>query len=86
MTADARAFQPHPDDDSPSVIGGGAADSTMPTRADAEEAWRRLYIERMIERGVEREDAQACCIAGDVDLSVDPRDAADDELQYWTED
>jgi hypothetical protein len=40
----------------------------------------------MIERGINREDAQACCDAGDVDLSADPADAADDELQYWAAD
>ena len=48
--------------------------------------WRQAYVNRMVERGIDREDAQACCDASDADLSVDPADAADDELQYWEDD
>jgi hypothetical protein len=33
-----------------------------------------------VERGIDTDEARACCNAGDVDLSVDPADAADDEL------
>lgn len=72
--------------DEPSVIGAGDGPSPMPVRAEAETVWRRLYVDRMVERGVDRESAQACCDAGDADLSVDPADAADDELQYWADD
>ena len=46
------------------------------------------YVLRMIERGVHQEDAWACCLAGasDHDYDSDPRDAADEELSYWTDD
>jgi hypothetical protein len=58
----------------------------MPSKDDAEAVWRRLYVDRMVERGVAREDADACCAAGDVDLDANPADAADDELSYWEND
>jgi hypothetical protein len=58
----------------------------MPSRAEAEAVWRRFYVNRMVERGIHREDAQACCDARDADLSVNPADEADDELQYWASD
>jgi hypothetical protein len=73
-------------DDEPSVLGAGGGPSPMPTRSEAEAAWRRFYVDRMVERGIDRESAQACCDAGDVDLSENPADAADDELQYWADD
>lgn len=72
--------------DEPSVIGAGCGLSPVPSQAEAEAIWRRLYVDRMVERGVDREDAQACCDAGDADLTVSPTDAADDELQYWADD
>ena len=74
------------DDDEPPVMGCGDGLPPMPKRSDAEAAWRRAYVDRMVERGIDREDAQACCDAGDVDLSENPADAADDELQYWSDD
>lgn len=74
------------DVDEPSVMGGGAVPSPMPTKTDAEIAWRRAYVDRMVQRGVAREDAQAACDAGQVDLSEDPANAADDELSYWDAD
>ena len=74
------------DTDEPSVLGAGCGPSPMPLRSEAEVAWRRLYVDRMVARGIHREDAQACCDAGDADLSVDPADAADDELSYWDDD
>lgn len=75
-----------PFDDEPPVIGAGDGPSLVPTRLEAEAAWRRAYVERMVERGVDRESAQACSDAGDVDLSCSPADAADDELSYWEND
>lgn len=72
--------------DEPSVMGAGGGPSPMPLRAEAEAIWRRLYVDRMVACGVDREDAQACCDAGDADLSVNPADAADDQLQYWADD
>ena len=75
-----------PDDDELSVMGAGDGLSPMPLRSEAEAVWRQAYVHRMVERGVDREDAQACCDASDVDLSVNPADAADDELQYWADD
>jgi hypothetical protein len=76
---------PAPNDDEPSVMGGGVTPTPMPSKADAEEAWRRLYVARMVERGVDQRDARACCDAGDVNLSENPADAADSELEYWGE-
>jgi hypothetical protein len=73
-------------DDELSVIGAGGFPPPMPTQADAEAVWRAAYVARMVERGIHREDAQACCDAGDVDLSQNPADAADDELSYWDSD
>ena len=73
-------------DDEPSVMGAGDGLSPMPLRSEAEAVWRRAYVDRMVERGIDREDAQACCDAGDADLSVNPAEAADDELSYWAAD
>lgn len=72
--------------DEPSVMGAGDGRALMPTRPEADAVWRRVYVARMVERGIDRADAQACCDAGDVDLSVNPVEAADDELQYWVND
>lgn len=73
-------------DDEPSVMGAGDGPAPMPLRSEAETVWRLAYVDRMVECGVDREDAQACADAGDVDLSASPSDAADDELQYWADD
>ena len=72
-------------DDEPSVMGAGCA-QPMPTQAEAEAVWRAAYIARMVERGVDAQDALACCNAGDVDLSEDPAGAADAELECWEDD
>lgn len=74
------------EDDEPGVLGGGCGLTPVPSRAEAEAVWRQVYVDRMVARGVDREDAQACSDAGDVDLTVDPADAADDELLYWGSD
>ena len=74
-----------PRDDEPSVMGAGDGLTPGPSRVEAEAAWRRHYVDRMVERGIDRDDAQACCEAGEVDLSEDPATAADDELSYWTD-
>jgi hypothetical protein len=71
-------------DDSPSVIGTDLA--PMPTEADRREAYRRLYVARMVSKGVHEEDACACFEAGDVDYEINPEDAADDEMSYWDAD
>lgn len=73
-------------DDEPSVIGAGDGPSPMPLRSEAETVWRQAYVARMVERGIDLESAQACCDAGDADLSSDPADAADDELAVWAAD
>lgn len=70
----------------PSVMGAGDGPSPMPLRSEAEDIWRRTYVNRMVERGIDRASAQACCDAGDADLSEDPASAADDELSYWEND
>lgn len=73
------------DDDSPSVIG--ATPDPMPTRAEAEAAWRRLFAARMVERDIlDQQSADACAASHDVDLSVDPAEAADAEVEYWDAD
>lgn len=69
--------------DGPDVIGPAPP---MPTKAEAEAAWRRAYVARMVERGIDREDAVACSEATDADLIFDPAQAADDELWYWSQD
>lgn len=74
------------EDEEPSVLGAGGGLSPTPLRSEAETVWRRLYVDRMVERGIDRGDAQACCDAGDADLSMNPADAADEELQYWADD
>lgn len=73
-------------EDEPSVMGAGGGPSPMPLRSEAEAVWRRAYIDRMVERGVDRESAQACCDADGVFLSLDPVDTADDCLSYWSDD
>jgi len=79
-----RPDQPPPDE--PSVLGAACGPPPMPRRAEAEAIWRAAYIARMVERGIPVDDATACCNAGDVVLSDDPVDAADDELEYWEND
>lgn len=71
-------------DDSPSVIGTCLA--SMPTEADRREAYKRLYVGRMVARGIDERDAMACFEAGEVDYDINPEDAADDELSYWDND
>lgn len=71
-------------DDSPSVIGTNLP--PMPTEADRHEAYKSLYVARMVSRGIPEEDATACFDAGDVDYDTSPEDAADEELSYWDND
>ena len=70
----------------PGVLGAGCGTSPMPTEADRREAYKRLYVARMVERGVDEQDASACFDAGDVDYDIEPAEAADDELSYWDAD
>ncbi len=72
-------------DDSPTVISADVL-GPMPTRADAEAVWRKMFADRMVARGIDREDADACAAAGSVDLSESPEDAADAELECWDAD
>ena len=76
------------EDDSPSVMGGmGGVPSLPPSRADAEQAWRRLFAARLVERDVlDVAAAEDCAAAVDVDLSTDPIEAADVECEYWDSD
>lgn len=75
----------HEVDDSPSVIGTDVH-RPMPTEADRREAYKRLYVSRMVSRGIHEEDATACFEAGEIDYEIDPETAADDELSYWDAD
>jgi hypothetical protein len=70
-------------DDDLSVIGGASHPSPIPEQSEAEAIWRRAYVDYMVKHGVDREDAQACCDAGEVDLSETPEDAAEGEMQCW---
>lgn len=70
----------------PSVLGAGCGTAPMPTEADRREAYKRLYVARMVERGIDSQDASDCFDAGDVDYDINPEDAADDELSYWDAD
>jgi len=47
--------------------------------------WLNQFEERLIERGIDKEFAQATREANseDADLGYDPKDAADDEISYW---
>lgn len=72
--------------DEPSVMGAGNGPAPMPTKAEAEAAWRTAYVARMVERGVHVEDAQACCAVEDLVLSQSPAEAADAQLEYWQSD
>lgn len=73
-------------DEEPSVMGAGCGCSPIPTKAEAEAVWRTAYIARMCERGIEINDARACCNAGPAILSDGPKEAADAELEYWASD
>lgn len=71
-------------DDELSVMGAGDGVSPMPTREEAEAVWRKAFAARLVEVGaLDQEAADACAAAGDVDLSENPADVADDEMSYW---
>ena len=84
MPTDPR-LAPVPDDE-PSVMGAGHYPPPMPTNAEAEAIWRAAYVARMVEIGIDVDDARACCDAGGADLTKDPNDEADAELDYWDSD
>lgn len=71
--------------DEPPAMGAGCGNPPMPT---PKEEWMAKYVQRMVESGIDAEDAWACCRAGedDHDYTDDPRDAADDEMSYWADD
>ena len=73
-------------DDEPSVMGAGCGLAPMPTESDRREAYKQLYVGRMVARGIDQRDAEACFEAGDIDYDTNPEDAADDELSYWSDD
>jgi hypothetical protein len=73
-------------DEEPSVMGAGVGRPLMPTEADRREAYKRLYVGRMVARGIDQEDAEASFEAGEVDYDIDPESAVDDELSYWDND
>lgn len=72
-------------DDEPAVMGAGCGNPPRPTQ---KEEWMATYVLRMIEHGIDAEGAWALCRSGenDNDYTEDPRDAADDEMSYWTDD
>jgi hypothetical protein len=76
----------------PSVMGAGDGPAPLPTQKDREQAWRRLYITRIVEvAGVSEEAAtasfEACGLGPDgYDINDDPEQCADDEMSYWDDD
>jgi hypothetical protein len=50
-------------------------------------AWHEEYKQRLIERGLDAEFAQATLDAGlgSFDYDDEPSDAADEELSYWSD-
>ena len=50
--------------------------------------WHNKFIAQLMSRGLEREEAEDTLAGnmGDHDYEDDPKDAADDELSYWTDD
>jgi hypothetical protein len=50
---------------------------------EEQKKWHEAYVNRMIERGVNRALAEQTYEAGEHDFSEGPVDAADDELSYW---
>lgn len=77
--------------DEPSVLGAGDGPAQMPTQQDREQAWRRVYIARMVKFGVEETHAaasfDACGFGPDAyDIEDDPEDCADTEMSYWDDD
>lgn len=48
------------------------------------EEFKRRYVARMVERGVDQKFAEETFDAGsDYDFTDDPEDVADDEMSYW---
>jgi len=70
-------------DDEPSVIGG--APSPIPTDEEHKAAWRAEYIRAFVEVGLDEETPAAWFDDLDWDevKSQDPREAAEEEMQYW---
>ena len=52
-----------------------------------DEIWKKKYIKRLIERGVDKDLAFDVYEGGcPHDEDYEPSDAADEELSYWTDD
>lgn len=80
------------DENEHGVLGAGDGPAPMPTQQDREQAWRRLYIARIVAvAGVSEEAAtasfEACGLGPDgYDIEDDPEECADDEMSYWDDD
>lgn len=64
-------------------------ESNSPSDSETiEQAFRRLYIARFVERGLTAEDGGASFDAVDFEDIDDmtPEEAADEELSYWSDD
>lgn len=78
--------------DEPGVLGAGGGLPPMPTQQDREQAWRSLYVARIVAiAGVSEEAAtatfKACGLGPDgYDIEDDPEQCADDEMSYWDDD
>lgn len=76
-------------DDEPSVMGAGCGLAPMPTDAERREAYKHLYVARMVAvSGITQEAAAENFEAGadSLDYDIPPEDAADAEMEYWTDD
>jgi hypothetical protein len=51
-----------------------------------EKEWKERYIARMMSWGLSKVSAQKDCDVAFIDLTVEPEEAADDEISYMAED
>lgn len=70
-----------PVEDSPDVIG--PTKHPMPTK---EEQWLAKYAARMVEAGLDVEDAFMFARNGENDYDSDPVEAAESDMECWTDD
>jgi predicted transcriptional regulator len=52
------------------------------------EEWHERYVQRLVDKGFSYRETFAILIAGigNYDYKDSPKDAADEELSYWTDD
>lgn len=72
-------------DDEPPVIGAGCGLAPLPTER---ERWMAAYVARMVELGIEPDDAWWLCQSASDHLNYesDPRIAAEEDMVIWEDD